>query len=490
MKLREYQKKLVGDIASAYQQGAKSPLAVAPTGAGKTAIMAHIAKGAAAKGNSCGIIAHRQELITQTSLALARAGVWHSIVAPDSVVRECFKLHIEALGRSYYNTEAPSRVASVQTLSRRIKSGSFDLFRFLFIDEGHHAVAGQWQQVREAMPDAWILGVTATPERLDGKGLGIEAGGPYDRMVMGPKGEELIGLGFLSRPRIYSPPTEIDVSSFRTQGGDYRQSDAAAAVDKASITGDVIDHYRRLANGVPAIAFCVSVAHAQHVAEQFTQAGFRAACVDGKMTDAERRRAIKALGEGRLHVLTSCDLISEGTDIPIVGAAILLRPTKSLALYLQQVGRVLRPYPGKEYSIILDHVGNALRHGLPEESRDWSLAGRQKKTRGEREAAGPSVKTCFECYATFSATLDACPHCGTEVEKVGRKLEQRDGELVEVDEAALQAHRRREQGMAQTFDDLVALGRRKGYAKPEAWAKHVYAARQRKAAPRITAPGD
>ena len=490
MQLRDYQKKLVSGIASAFSQGAKSPVAVAPTGSGKTAVMAHIAKGAASKGNSCGILAHRQELITQTSLALARAGVWHSVIAPDSVIRECFKIHVEELGRSFYNADAPSHVASVQTLTRRLKTGAApDPFRLLFIDECHHAVAGQWAQVIEAMPDAKILGVTATPERLDGRGLGITSGGPFDHMVQGPTVDELISLGFLSRPKIYSPPSEIDVSKFRTEKGDYKRQDADAAVDKASITGDVIDHYRRLANGIPSIAFCVSVNHAQHVAEQFTAAGFRAACVDGTMSDAERRRAIRALGEGRLHVLTSCDIVSEGTDIPIVGAAILLRPTKSLGLYLQQVGRVLRPYQGKEYSIILDHVGNALQHGLPEESRDWSLDGRKKKTRGERDAAGPSVTTCFECYATFSPTLDACPMCGAAVEKSQRKLEQREGDLVEVDEAALQAHRRREQGMAQTYDDLVAMGRRKGYKSPESWARHIIATRQRKKAPIVRAPG-
>ena len=490
MQLRDYQKRFVRDIRDSFLSGARAPIGVAPTGSGKTAVMAHIAKGAAAKSNTCGIIAHRQELITQTSLALARGGVWHHVIAPDSVRRECVRQHVEELGRSFYNSEAPSAVASVQTLARRLTtSDAPDPFKLLFLDEGHHAVAGQWASLRAAMPEARILGMTATPERLDGKGLGTHAGGPYDDMVRGPTVEELIGLGFLSRPRIYSPPTEIDTSRLRTERGDYKRGDAAQVVDKPSVTGDVIEHYRRLANGVPAIAFCVSVDHARHVAEQFASAGYQSACVDGTMHDAERRRAIRALGEGRLHVLTSCDLISEGTDIPIVGAAILLRPTQSLGLYLQQVGRVLRPYPGKEYSLILDHVGNALRHGLPEEVREWSLDGRVKKKRGAKEDSGPPVRVCMECYASFPPTLDACPMCGAEVPKAGRAaLEQRDGELVEVDEVALKARRRNEQGMAQTYDDLVALGRRRGYSHPESWARSIIGARGRKSAPRLPEP--
>ena len=489
MQLRDYQSRFVRDIAQAFAQGAKAPVGVSPTGSGKTAVMAHIAKGAASKGNSCGIVAHRQELITQTSLALARAGVWHNAIAPDSVIRECVRLHVEEFGRSFYNSDAPSSVASVQTLSRRIGGSNMpDPFKLLFIDEGHHAVAGQWGRVIEEMPAAKILGMTATPERLDGKGLGTHCGGPYDKMVLGPTVEELIGLGFLSRPRIYSPPSAIDTSKLRHEKGDFKRSDAADALDKASITGDVIDHYRRLANGIPSIAFCVSVDHARHVAEQFTAAGYRAACVDGKMNDGDRRRAIRALGEGRLHVLTSCDLISEGTDIPVVGAAILLRPTESLGLYLQQVGRVLRPYPGKDFSIILDHVGNAVRHGLPEESREWSLDGRKKRKAGDRDEAGPSVRVCMECYAGFPSVLDACPMCGAPVEKAARKLEEREGDLVEVDEAALKARRRNEQGMAQTLDDLIALGRRKGFKNPEIWAAHVLRGRKRNKTPALSDP--
>lgn len=489
MQLRDYQSKFVRDIAAAFAQGARFPIGVAPTGAGKTAVMAHIAKGAAAKGNTCSVIAHRRELISQTSLALARGGVWHHVIAPESVRRECVALQVEELGRSFYNSDAPSSVASVQTLASRLGTSSApDPFDLLFLDEGHHAVAGQWVRVLEAMPNAKGLGMSATPERLDGKGLGKNAGGPYDAMVMGPTVESLIAAGWLTRPRIYSPPCDIDFSRIRTEKGDFKRGDAAAVVDKASITGDVIDHYRRLANGVPAIAFCVSVEHAHHVAEQFQSAGFRAACVDGNMNPTDRRRAIRALGEGRLHVLTSCDLISEGTDIPIVGAAILLRPTQSLGLYLQQVGRALRPFPGKEYTLILDHVGNAVRHGAPEELREWSLDGRKKKKRGAKEEdTGPSVRVCLDCYATFPRDLDACPMCGAEVDKGGKSTpEQREGDLVEVDAAALKRQRAIEQGMAQTFDDLVALGKRRKYRFPEAWARSVLRGRQ--GAPKISEP--
>ena len=202
MQLRDYQSKFVKDIATAFAEGARFPIGVAPTGAGKTAVMAHIAKGAAAKGNTCSVIAHRQELITQTSLALARGGVWHHVIGPESVRRECVRLQVEELGRSFYNSEAPSSVASVQTLARRLgTSDAPDPFDLLFLDEGHHAVAGQWARVLDAMPKAKGLGMSATPERLDGKGLGKSAGGPYDAMVQGPTVESLIIGGWLTRPR-------------------------------------------------------------------------------------------------------------------------------------------------------------------------------------------------------------------------------------------------------------------------------------------------
>lgn len=487
LRLRDYQRSFIAGIHRQYANGRKAPLAVLPTGGGKTACLAYIADSTAEKNLRSAITVHRQELVLQTSLTLARADVWHRIVAPDPVIKAAIQAMHRELGRSRFNSEAPNTVASIQALVRRPD----ERFDFLNMDEAHHSVAGSWQTVIARNPDAWLLGVTATAERLDGRGLGTEYGGPFDSLVLGPSTADLIADGYLSPPRVYAPAQQLDFSDVHTLAGDFKRDEAAAKMDKPTITGDAIDHYRRLCDGIPAIAFCTSVDHAKHVAESFAAAGYRARCVDGGMNDADRRAAIAALGRGDIHVLTSCEIISEGVDVPVVGAAILLRPTKSLGLYLQQVGRVLRPYPGKENALVLDHVGNSLRHGMPDDPREWSLAGRRKRGQRDTESA-LAARQCMNCYAIFSATLNHCPACGAAYVLSAREIEQVDGELVEIDAAAAARARQqakferlREQDRARSEADLIALAKQRGYEKPEAWARVIMRAR-RKRAPRLT----
>lgn len=252
-------------------------------------------------------------------------------------------------------------------------------------------------------------------------------------------------------------------------------------MDKAAITGDAVEHYSKICRGAPAVAFCASVAHAQHVAEQFQSAGFRAATIDGNMDREARREVVRMLGDGRLHVLTSCEIINEGFDLPLVTAAILLRPTMSLGLHLQQIGRVLRPAPGKAKAIILDHVGNLARHGFAEDIRDWSLAGRPKKKGKKKAEDEVAVRQCVACYCCHPPA-PVCQQCGHVYEVKAREIQQVDGELVEIDPALIARKRRAEQGSAQTYDDLVALGRTRGYKNPAVWARHVFNSRQSRSA--------
>lgn len=479
--LRPYQTDLIQQIAQHFRNGSRAPLAQGPTGMGKTVIMTTIADGAARKGNRCAVLVHRQELVTQTAVALARAGVWHGICAPSSVVAASVKAQIAppsagGVGRSFFNQEAGVIVASVQTLARRLDQ--FGDFRFLFLDEAHHAVAGQWAQVIGRYPSAYICGFTATPERLDGKGLGISCGGPFSSLVLGPSVSALIGGGYLSRPRVFAPPVQLDLSGVHTVAGDYNKGELSETMDRPAITGDAIEHYRRLCDGKPAVAFCVGIDHAKHVAEQFRAAGYRASCIDGTMDDTARRHAIADLAGGRLNILTSCEIINEGTDIPVIAAAILLRPTQSLGLYLQQVGRALRPYPGKEHAIILDHVGNTDRHGLPDDDREWTLEGRKKKKRkaGESES-GPSVRQCLICFAVYAAARPVCPVCGAAAMPTKREIEQREGQLVEIKKQEAAARAKREQGQARTMEELIQLAKARGYKNPFAWAKYIHSAR-------------
>lgn len=477
VQLRDHQRRFIADIRQHFSQGSTAPLGVAPTGMGKTVCIAAMANGAAQKNNTVGVVVHRQELVVQTCLALAREGVHHGLVAPHSVIRYAIATQMREIGRSYFNSDAPTQLCSIQTLGRRLET--VQPFDFLMLDEAHHAVAGTWSRLLQAMPRAKLLGMTATPERLDGKGLGAHCGGVFTSLVDGPSVAELTEAGYLAPARIFAPPMQLDLAGVKTRGGDFDSKESASRLDKPTITGDAIQHYRRLCDGVPAIAFCASVAHARHVAGEFAANGYRAKCIDGGMDDAERRNAIRALGNGRIDVLTSCEIISEGTDVPVVGAGILLRPTKSLALHLQQIGRTLRPYPGKEYAVILDHVGNSTRLGLPEEERKWSLDGRPPRKGKAGEDAAP-VRQCMECYAVYPAGASICPSCGTFAEKRHREIEQQDGELVEIDKAALQRQRAQEQADAQSLEALEALGRRRGYKAPDRWAKYIWNARRQK----------
>lgn len=344
----------------------------------------------------------------------------------------------------------------------------------ILVHNCHHAVAGQWRNITDANPHAYLLGLSATPERLDGKGLGVECGGVYETLVIGPSVRSLIEQGYLSQPRVFAPPIDFNSDSLKTIAGDYDVKQMAEMLDRPQIIGDAVKHYAKICPNMPAIAFCATIEHAQHTAEQFCQAGFKFKSIDGTMSDYERRDAIEGLGSGRYDGLTSCNIISEGTDIPVVGCAIFLRKTKSLGLYLQQAGRVLRPYSGKKYSIILDHVRNVEMHGFPDDDREWSLEGRKKRNRQDGEQL--FVRTCLNCYACYPSKLKACPVCGCEnATKTRQEIEYIDAELLEMK----RQERIDERKHAFAFSQLLEIGKRRGYKNPYAWAKIVLNSRRK-----------
>lgn len=371
--LRPYQTKMADEIRDQFRQH-RRVLGVLATGGGKTRIFSYITDSAAQKGRRVYIAAHREEICNQISGALSDLGVRHGRIQPG---------HTETIDMT--------QVAMIQTLARRIdRIPAPDL---LVLDEAHHGIAGTWEAVTTAYSASRILGVTATPERRDGRGLGAA----FDAMVVGPSMRDLIADGYLARYRYFNPPEQIDLSRVSTRAGDYAVDELGAAMDTATITGDAVTHYARHLSGRPAVVFAVTVAHAEHIAEQFRAAGWRAASVDGTLERTERRRRINGLGNGELQVLTSCDLISEGVDIPVVAGAILLRPTKSLGLYLQQVGRALRIKPDGGDAVILDHVGNRRHHGAPDDPREWTLDDIK------RRRTAPPTTMCEECYRVFSS---------------------------------------------------------------------------------------
>jgi superfamily II DNA or RNA helicase len=431
------------------------------TGGGKTVVFANIAHHAAAKGNRVLILVHRAEILKQCARALRATGAQFGIIAPGA----------EA-------TDHAVQLASVFTAARRTaRIAAPDL---IVIDEAHHAAAGSWAKILEAFPNARIVGVTATPERLDGRGLGAANGGFFDAMVQPIKVSELVARGFLAKPRIFAPARDIDTSGMRRIGGDFNAADLETAANRREIIGDIVAHYSRVCPKEPAIAFAVSIAHAEAIAAQFNASGYKAAVIEGAQDDGHRAMLINSLASGALHVLVSCDLISEGFDVPVVRAAILARPTASMGLYLQQVGRALRPAPDKPDAIILDHAGSVKRHGFPDDDRAWSLdAGRRARRAADTDEA-PPVKQCPACFAMNRAHVHSCSECGHVFEVRSREIAERDGELVEMTPEMIAQERarreaRREVQQARSREALEAIAARRGYSA--GWVRHILRAR-------------
>lgn len=454
IELRPYQEKIIDEARRLMSEGSKSVLICSATGSGKTLLTAHMLKRASEKGFSSLFTVHRRELIKQSSSAFNYVGLPHSIVS--SGWEE--------------SPNHPVKIGSVQTLIRRNKIDPSP--KLIVVDECHHIAAQSWSNLFSIYPDAFLIGLTATPVRLDGEGLNKF----FKTMVNGPSVQWLIENKFLSNYRLFAP-NAINTAGLHTRMGDFVREELENAADKPLITGDAISHYIKHAKNKRAVVFCVSILHSKHVVEQFNANGIHAVHVDGETPTEERDEAIRKFTEGKIMVLSNVDLFGEGFDVPSIEAAILLRPTKSLGLYLQQVGRSLRPSPGKDYAIILDHAGNCQRHGLPDDDREWTLNGsvrRKEKKDGEEQI---KVKICKKCFAAQFAGATCCKICGFIFETNARKVEEVEGTLQEIDTAALRINRASEQGRAKSLEALISLGKQRGYKRPEMWARFVYRAR-------------
>lgn len=451
--LRPYQEAMIEGIRAEFRAGNRAVLLQLPTGGGKTITGSFMISGSQKRGLVCWWLSHRRELIAQTSRTFASMGIPHGIIA----------------GGHSSDSQKLAQIGSIQTVARRLDHlPEPDVIIF---DEAHHLGAGQWQKIFERFPKAKIIGLTATPWRLDGKGLGNW----FQAMVQGPAASALMEQGALCGYRLFAPG-QIDTSAVKLQAGDFKRDQLSDLMDKPSITGDAVQHYRRLAHGKRAVAFAVSIEHSLHIVEQFKANGIPAEHVDGEMDTASRDAAVRRFVAGETLVLSNCELFGEGFDVPAIEAAILLRPTQSLSLHLQQVGRALRPAPGKAEAIILDHAGNSLIHGLPDDEREWTLADRERQGRGGGDRNAISIRTCPKCYRAFRPAT-ACPSCGHVFETASREIEQRDGELQEVDAVTLKRQRKEEERRAETIDDLIRIGQQRGYKNPAGWARNYFQAR-------------
>lgn len=464
--LYDDQIEFVEDIRGQLRQGTKSVLAVASTGAGKTVVSAFIARETALRGKRVWFVVHRKNLLKQTSQTFWQLKIEHGLIAS---------------GKGMGNQKV--QVGIIGTLVRRLdKLQAPDV---LILDECHLAMSATWLKVVDWARDngSLVIGNSASPERLDGRGLGYI----FQTMVEAKPMRWLIDNGRLSDYIIYSTRDPLDLSGVRTRAGDYATDQVEEIMSKPKLVGDAVEHWKKYANGMRTIVYCATIRHSKSTTAAFNAAGIPAAHVDGESTNAELQDAISGFADGRYLVLSNVELMTTGFDLSAqvgrdvpIEACILLRPTKSVALYMQMVGRALRRKPRP--AVILDHAGCAMEHGLPDDERDWTLEGRQKGKRGKSDdEPNINVQQCGECFAIFRAGVDACPACGGAVEvKQQRQIEASDGELVKVDIEAFRKEQRKEQGQVRGLREMIALGMRRGMNNPSGWAVNVLAARQNK----------
>lgn len=466
--LRDYQTELIQN-ARLKLRCVRRLLIQAPTGAGKTALATYMTDEAVNKGRVVYFVCHRVELLRGTSNTFRKFGIPHGFIAAGYP----------------YNPKAMVQICSIDTLKSRLLT--IPEPGLVLWDEAHHIGAAGWARVMQAWPKSFHVGLSATPQRRDGKGLDEY----FEDIVLGPAVAWLIQKGYLAPYEMYAPHTP-DMKGARKQMGEYAAADSEQRMDKPKITGDAIAHWQKYASGLRTVVFAVSVAHSQHVADQFNAAGIPAAHLDGNTPKPDRDRIIKAFAAGDILVLCNVGLFGEGFDLSAVAQTDVtvdcvmdLCPTRSLAAVMQRWGRALRPNPGK-VAIILDHAGNVSRHGYPDDDREWSLAGKESTGRKAANDSGPPPPvTCGGCFRQIKHPVpEHCPTCRKCLRQEVAPPSVAEGELklqTEADKKKNRQERAREQAEAKTLNDLAALGSQRGYKQPLKWAMKVFSGRRRAA---------
>ncbi len=441
--LRDYQQDLLDQTFTSFREGYRRPLVVAPCGAGKSYIFAELIR--RTKGEAL-ILTHRQELKRQHEELLRNQGITNA------------------------------RVSMILTEANRL--GKYPTPALIVTDEAHLSRSNSWVKVIDHY-DTFTVGFTATPIRMDGRGLGDV----YNTLVEGVDVRWLIDNHRLA-PYEYYAPTLVDTTGLRTVAGDYVVSDLEQLMNERVIYGSVVENYRKFADGERAIAYCVSVKHARESAEAFNNAGIPAGYLHSGTPGGERIRCMDAFKSGEITVLCNVGIISEGISIDEVTCCLLLRPTESVALGIQQMMRCMRYLPGKTAKII-DAVGNHLRIGLPDSERSWSLSEPLPKRRLTDENGNFYIRSCPECFMTFQ-TAPKCPFCGADYPLHPKEIQAKQEielQRITAEEAQRVAEAKKksriEQGRANSFEELVRLGKQRGYKNPAFWAAQVMRGRKR-----------
>lgn len=442
MQLRPYQNELVEQVRQAWREGYKAPCIVLGCGGGKSCIVAEIARRTTWNGKRVLFLVHRKELVDQIFRTFVRWGVLMDLCD----------------------------IGMVQTFTRRLKK--LRKPSVIITDENHHSLAQSYKRIYDFFPEVPRVGVTATPIRLNGDGLGDV----NDKLIIGVSTKWLIENHCLA-PYDYYAPDIADLTGLHTKMGEYVTADVEKAMIKKAVFGDVIKYYKQLANGKKSVCYCSSVKHSEATAKAFCDAGIKAVHIDGTTPKAERDRIISDFRKGNITILCNVDLISEGFDVPDCECAILLRPTHSLTLYIQQAMRCMRYREGKR-AIIIDHVGNYARHGMPDDNRQWSLEKKKRTSKKKEEAQQASrVSQCPECFFTFASpppgSKAICPKCGYIFPVRERNVEfDTETKLIKVESFRLDFSSPDD---CQTYQDLLQYAKKHGY-KP-GWA--FYQAKKR-----------
>lgn len=432
--LRGYQQKFKAEVFEAWHAGHRNVCGVMPTGAGKTKTLASILYDA--NVFAC-VIAHRQELVGQLSVALAEQGIFHRIVGPKKIIQFCIKQHIKKVGRSFYHANANVGVAGIDTLIRRgdVLKQWLNAIKLWALDECHHLLRdNKWGIGVAMMPNAFGLGLTATPIRADRKSLGRSKSGLFDTLVQGPTMRDLISWGFLAPYKIFGiePSFVMTDDDISATTGDYSIEKQRKKAHASKIVGDVVQSYLNHAPGKLGLTFSVDVELAKETADAYNHFGVPAMALSADTPDDIRMNAMEKFGRGEYKQLTNVDLFSEGLDVP--GVEVVSDGAKSLSFskYSQRFGRMIRPAPGKSNGIYIDHVGNVLFHRLPDAPRIWSLDDVEKGKRGDGPDDAIPLRICTGCRQPYEAIYKACPHCGHVEQPLSRSApEHVDGDVLE-----------------------------------------------------------
>jgi DNA repair protein RadD len=456
IELRPYQREVIDQVDAATQ---RRLMLVAPTGSGKTVIAADII--GRADDQHVLFLAHRRELIRQTHGHLAMSDVPAGIILAGDPLDRMRRV----------------QVASIQTLHSRCIRGDQDLppASLVFVDECHHAPAQSFCAIIEKYPKAKIIGMTATPCRRDGRGLGSI----FERLIECPQIPELIEQGYLVGTKVFAP-TAPDLHGVHVRHGDYVEAELAERMDQARLVGDIVTHWLRLAERKKTVVFATSVAHSIHLKDEFNKAGVRAEHIDGRTPNDERDATLKRLFDGDLDVVCNCMVLTEGFDLPDLGCAVLARPTKSMGLYRQMVGRVIRPAPGKSHALILDHAGATILHGFVEDRVGWTLdpderadnPAHRHRDQENLESSRGGLLTCSQCSAVRKPGK-ACPSCGFLPKRPGEYVIVRDGELARLDRGGTLHPQQYSPEQKHEFHAMLAhIAQERGYKA--GWAAYKY----------------